>query len=197
MLIVEVVDVVVVAYLDVSAVLAVFMVVGFGGHVVSGSALVVVPVMGMVKVPAVEIVDVAGMFHRAMPAVRPVDVGVLFVDRVRGFRRHFLSSLLRSSLRTRVGAGLPATCQRVIRTSDVPVNAATIRPSRWGSAMPGSRTGRAPPVRPARTARLPTPAHACDEDRHPWEQNPEQCLKPVDEPGGVYLPGDRVEVLKQ
>jgi len=88
MFIVEVVDVVVVAYLDVSAVLAVFMVVGFGAHVASGSALVVVPVVGMVQVPVIEVVNVADMFHRAMPAVRPVDVGVLFVDRVRGFRRH-------------------------------------------------------------------------------------------------------------
>ena len=25
----------------------------------------------------------------------------------------------------------------------------------------------------------------------------EHCLKPVDRPGGVYLPGDHVEVLKQ
>ena len=89
MLIVEVVDVVVVAYLDVPAVLAVFMVVGFGGHVVSDNALVVVPVMGMVQVPVVEVVDVVGVFHRAMPAVRPMDVQVLVVDRVRGFRRHF------------------------------------------------------------------------------------------------------------
>jgi hypothetical protein len=88
-LIVEVVDVVVVAYLDVPAVLAVFMVVGFGGHVASDIALVVVPVVGMVQVPVVEVVDVAGMFRRAMPAVRPMDVGVLFVDRVPGFRRHF------------------------------------------------------------------------------------------------------------
>jgi len=88
-LIVEVVDVVVVAYLDVSAVLAVFMVVGFGGHVVSDNALVVVPVMGMVQVPVVEVVDVAGVFRRAMPAVRPVDVKMRFVDRVHGFRRHF------------------------------------------------------------------------------------------------------------
>jgi hypothetical protein len=88
-LIVEVVDVVVVAHLDVSAVLAVFMVVGFGGQVVSDNALIVVPVMGMVQVPVVEVVDVADMFHRAMPAVRPMDVKMLFVDRVRGFRRHF------------------------------------------------------------------------------------------------------------
>ena len=88
-LIVQVVDVVVVAYLDVSAVLAVFMVVRFGGHVASDDALVVVPVVGMVQVPAIEVVDVAGMFQRAMPAVRPMDVEVLFVDRVRGFRRHF------------------------------------------------------------------------------------------------------------
>lgn len=89
MLIVEVVDVVVVAYLDMSAVLAVFMIVGFGRRVVSDNALVVVPVVGMVQVPVVEVVDVADMFHRAMPAVRPMDVSVLFVDRVRGFRRHF------------------------------------------------------------------------------------------------------------
>ena len=88
-LIVEVVDVVVVEYLDVSAVLAVCMVVGFGGQVVSDNALVVVPVMGMVQVPVVEVVDVADVFYRAMPAVRPMDVEVLFVDRVRGFRRHF------------------------------------------------------------------------------------------------------------
>lgn len=88
-LIVEVVNVVVVAYLDVPAVLAVCMVVGFGAHVASDNALVVVPVVGMVQVPAVEVVDVAGMFHRAMPAVRPMDVEVLLVDRVRGFRRHF------------------------------------------------------------------------------------------------------------
>ena len=89
MLIVEVVDVVVVAYLDVSAVLAVLMVVGFGAHVISGSALVVVPLVGMVQVTAVNVVDVAGMFHRAMSAARPMDVGVLFVDRVRCFRHHF------------------------------------------------------------------------------------------------------------
>ena len=60
-LIVEVVDVAGVAYLDVSAVLAVFMVVGFGGHVVSDNALVVVPVMGIVQVPVIEVVDVAGV----------------------------------------------------------------------------------------------------------------------------------------
>jgi hypothetical protein len=88
MLIVEVVDVVVVAYLDVPAVLAVLMIVGFGGHVVSDIALVVVPVVGMVQVPIVEVVNVAGVFHRPMPAVRPMDVGVLFMDRMRGFRRH-------------------------------------------------------------------------------------------------------------
>jgi hypothetical protein len=81
--------VVVVAYLGVSAVLAVLVVVGFGGHVVSGYALLVVPVVGMVQMPVVEVVDMADMFDRAVPAVRPVDVGVLFVDRVRGFRRHF------------------------------------------------------------------------------------------------------------
>jgi hypothetical protein len=88
-LIVEVVHMVVMAYLDVSAVLAVFMVVRFGWHVVSDNALVVMPVMGMVQVPVVEVVDVADMFHRAMPAVRPMDVKMLVVDRVRGFRRHF------------------------------------------------------------------------------------------------------------
>lgn len=87
--IVEVVDVVVVAYLDVPAVLAVFMVVRFGGHVAGDIALVVVPVVGMVQVPVVEVVDVAGVFGHAMPAVRPMDVGVLLVDRVRGSRRHF------------------------------------------------------------------------------------------------------------
>ena len=89
MLIVEVIDVAVVAYLDVSAVLAVFMVVGFGGHVTSDIALFVVPVMGMVQVPVVEVVDVADVFYCSVPAVRPVDVGVVFVDRVRGSRCHF------------------------------------------------------------------------------------------------------------
>lgn len=69
--------------------LAVFMVVRFGGHMASDNTLVVVPVVGVVQVPVIEVVDVAGMFHRAMPAVRPMDVEVLFVDRVRGFRRHF------------------------------------------------------------------------------------------------------------
>ena len=88
MLIVEVVDVVVVAYLDVPAVLAVFMVVGFGGHVASDIALVVVPVVGMVQVPVVEVVDMADVFHRVVPAIRPMDVGVACVDWVRGFRRH-------------------------------------------------------------------------------------------------------------
>lgn len=53
------------------------------------SVFVVVPFVGMVQVPVVEVVDVAGMFQRAMPAVRPMDVGVLFVDRMRGFGRHF------------------------------------------------------------------------------------------------------------
>jgi hypothetical protein len=43
----------------------------------------------MVQMPVVEVVDMADMFDRAVPAVRPVDVGVLLVDRVRGFRRHF------------------------------------------------------------------------------------------------------------
>ena len=79
-LIMEVVNVVVVAYLDVPAVLAVCMVVGFGAHVASDNALVVVPVVGMVQVPVVEVVDVADVFHRAMPAVWPMDVGVAFVD---------------------------------------------------------------------------------------------------------------------
>ena len=86
--VVEVVDVVVVAYLDMPAVLAVFMHVRLGAHVVSDSALVVVPIVGMVQVPVVEVVDVAGMLHFAMPAARPMDVGVHVVDRVCGFRRH-------------------------------------------------------------------------------------------------------------
>jgi hypothetical protein len=43
----------------------------------------------MVQVPVVEVVDVADMFQRGMAAVRSVDVGVLSVDRMRGFRRHF------------------------------------------------------------------------------------------------------------
>jgi hypothetical protein len=85
-LVVEVVDVVVVAYLDVSAALTMCVVVGFGGHVVCNGALVVVPVVGVVQVSIVEIVDVADMFHRAMPAGRPVDMAVLFVDWVGGHR---------------------------------------------------------------------------------------------------------------
>lgn len=88
-LFVKVVNVAVVGYLDVSAVLAVLVVVGFGGHVASDIALVVVPVMGVVQVPLMEVVDVTDMLHRAMPTVRPMDVGVLLsVDRVRGLRRH-------------------------------------------------------------------------------------------------------------
>jgi hypothetical protein len=88
-LLVKVVNVAVVAYLYVPAVLAVLMVVGFGGPMAGGIALVVVPVVGMVQVPFMEVVDVTHMLHRAMPAVRPMDVGVLLrVDRVRGFRRH-------------------------------------------------------------------------------------------------------------
>lgn len=88
-LFVKVVNVAVVRYLDVSAVLAVLMVVGFRGRVASDIALVVVPVVGMVQVPVMEVVDVADMFHRAMPAVRPMDVGMLLiVDRVRSLRRH-------------------------------------------------------------------------------------------------------------
>ena len=97
-LIVKVVDVVIMAYLDMSAVLAVFVVVRFGGHVARGNALVVVPVVGMVQVPVVEVVDMADMFHRAMPAVWPVDVRVPLVDRVRGFRRHLWSSLGQAGL---------------------------------------------------------------------------------------------------
>ena len=50
-LIVEVVNVVVVAYLDVPAVLAVCYGRGLGAHVASDNALVVVPVVGMVRVP--------------------------------------------------------------------------------------------------------------------------------------------------
>jgi hypothetical protein len=88
-LFVKVVNVAVVGYLDVPAVLAVLMLVGFRGHVASDIALVVVPVVSVMQVPVMEVVDVADMFHRAMPAVRPMDVGVLLiVDRVRSFRRH-------------------------------------------------------------------------------------------------------------
>jgi hypothetical protein len=71
-------------------VLAVFMVAGFGGYVVSDNALVVVPVMGIVQVPVIEVVDVAGVFRRAMPAVRPVDVKIA----VRGSSAWFPSSFL-------------------------------------------------------------------------------------------------------
>lgn len=88
-LFVKVVNVAVVRYLDVSAVLAVLMVVAFRGRVAGDIALVVVPVVGMVQVPVMEVVDVADMFHRAMPAVRSMDVGVLLiVDRVRSLRSH-------------------------------------------------------------------------------------------------------------
>lgn len=86
---VEVVDVVVVAYLDVSAVLAVFMVVPLGGHMAGDCAFVVVPVVGVVLVSVVDVVDMAGMFYRVMSAVRPMNVGVLFVGRVRP-RRHLV-----------------------------------------------------------------------------------------------------------
>jgi hypothetical protein len=91
-LFVKVVNVAVVAHRDVSAVLAVLMVVRFGGPMTSRIALVVMPVVSMVQVPVVEVVHVADMFHRAMPTVRPVDVGMLSVDRVRGSRRHLWSS---------------------------------------------------------------------------------------------------------
>jgi hypothetical protein len=57
--------------------------------VASDIALVVVPVVGMVQVPVMEVVDVADMLHGAMPAVGPMDVGVLLiVDRMSSFRRH-------------------------------------------------------------------------------------------------------------
>jgi hypothetical protein len=89
MLFVKVVDVAVVAHLDVSAVLAVFVIVGFGRPMASGIALVVVPVVSMVQVPIVEIVHVTHMLHRAMPAVWPVNMGVpLVVHRMRSCRRH-------------------------------------------------------------------------------------------------------------
>jgi hypothetical protein len=70
----------------------VLMVVGFGGPMAGRIALVVVPVVSMVQVPVVEVVHMADMFHRAMPTVRPVDVDVLSVDRVRGSRRHLCAS---------------------------------------------------------------------------------------------------------
>jgi hypothetical protein len=88
-LFVKVVNVAVVGHLDVSAVLTVLMFMRFRGHVASDIALVVVPAVGMVQVPVMEVVDVPDMFQRAMPAVRPMDVGVLLiVDRVHSFRRH-------------------------------------------------------------------------------------------------------------
>jgi hypothetical protein len=88
-LFVKVVNVAVMGYPDVPAVFAVLMLVGLGGHVASDIALVVVPVMGMVQVPLMQVVDVTDMLHRVMPTVRPMDVGMLlFVDRVPGCRRH-------------------------------------------------------------------------------------------------------------
>ena len=87
-LFVKEVNVAVVAYLDVPAVLAVLVVVGFGGHMASRIALVVVPVVSVVQVAVVEVVHMADVFDGAMPTVRPVNVGVLSVDRVRGSRRH-------------------------------------------------------------------------------------------------------------
>jgi hypothetical protein len=78
-LFVKIVNVTVVGYLDVPAVLAVLMLVGFRGHVAGDIALVVVSVVSMVQVTVMEVVDVADMFHRAMPAVRPMDVGVLLI----------------------------------------------------------------------------------------------------------------------
>jgi len=104
-------------------VLAVFMVVGFGGHVVSDNALVVVPVMGIVQVPVIGVVDVAGVFHRAMPAVRPMDVKIA----IRGSSAWFPSSFLILAWHPGVGADHPATHQRVIRISDVPTTVAPAR----------------------------------------------------------------------
>lgn len=107
-LVMEVVDVVVMAYRDVAAVLPVFVVVGFGPGVVCDAALVVVPVVGVVEVSAVEVVDVAFMLHRVVAAVRPVDVGVLPVDRVSGFGGHRVYPSSRGATRpSRAGYWIP------------------------------------------------------------------------------------------
>ncbi len=88
-LLMEVVNVPVVAHLDMSAVLAVLMVMALRWPVAGGVALVVVPVMAVVQMAVVDVIDVSDMFERLVPAARSVYVGVLFVDRVRGgFRRH-------------------------------------------------------------------------------------------------------------
>ncbi len=72
--IVEVVHVAVVAYRDVPAVCTMFVVVRLRAPVVSDSALVVVPVVGMVQVSLVQVVDVAEVFHRGVLTVRSVDM---------------------------------------------------------------------------------------------------------------------------
>jgi hypothetical protein len=109
-LLVKVVNVTVVTYLDVPAVLAVLMVVGFGWPMAGGIALVVVPIVGVVQVAFMEVVDVTDMLHRAMPTVRPMDVGVLlFVDRVRCLRRHLRCRLPDPGVVPRVALRTPLT----------------------------------------------------------------------------------------
>ena len=105
-LLVEVVNVPVMAHLDMSALLAVLMVVPLGGPVAGRVALVIVPVVTVVQMAVVDVIDVSDMFKRLMSTARPVYMGVLFVDRVRaGFRRHRDPHSL---VYPQVGAGLPA-----------------------------------------------------------------------------------------
>jgi hypothetical protein len=106
-LVMEVVNVPVMPHLDVAAALAVLVVVPLGGHVAGGLALVVVPVVAVVQMAVVDVIDVSDMFKRFVPAVRPMYVGVLAVDRVRsGIRRHAQNPS--SLVFPQVGAGLPA-----------------------------------------------------------------------------------------
>ncbi len=98
-LLVEVVDVSVVAHLDMSAVLAMLMVMALRGHVAGGVALVVVPVVAVVQMTVVDVVDVSDMLQGLVPAVRPVYVDVLSVDGVRGGVRCHPKILKRCSSR--------------------------------------------------------------------------------------------------
>ena len=105
-LLVEVVNVPIVAYLNMSAALTVLMVVALGGPMAGGVALVVMPIVGVVQMAFVDVIDVSDMLERLVPAVRPVDVRVSFMDRMRGGVRCHPSSLF--PVFPQVGACLPA-----------------------------------------------------------------------------------------
>lgn len=79
-LLVEVVNVAVMAHLDMPALFAVLMVVPLGGPVAGRVALVIVPVVTVVQMAVVDVIDVSDMFKGLMSTARPVYMGVLFVD---------------------------------------------------------------------------------------------------------------------